>query len=352
MKLGYEVGYINYKQVLRSVNQLEIWSDILEQPFVQLEEKIRNTLRTDNSPNCWLSWGHIKYEYIVLNDFAYKQEFHGFTIFDAVRYKYNLSFSESVRFIYKKYILHSDNLPSNEVILPASKIYKQRDSFVSFTSKPFTNLDRKFWEPLEISSYSLKEDNVYSVAKYKFLSKTNNIVQVRPANLSYAYTFPSKHTKIYSPFSKYKWIADVDENDIGMYDSLIDHGSVLFINKSYKDARIQKNLFPDCGVVWVNGEGYTISDDMLAEFYQRFDYIYIYYDNDHTGITNAVTTASNANTLLSTTKFKPVWLPEKYLEYQYKHYYTGQSRKGVTDNADYIVNFGKKQLYNEINNML
>jgi hypothetical protein len=340
--------HYDYKFIVTHLDQLEVWRDLLGY-YCELEQPICNTLRYDNHPNCWLSYAFHKRGLIVMNDFA-DRKFHGMTVFDAVMHKHSLDFDGACSYIFDNYIA-SKNIEYKDDVLYNPKSPAPKPHFhVSFLPySTFIPVDRKFWQPLEVAAKQLRSDGVYSVYKYRLSNKTRTgIREYLSTGPCYAYTFPSKHIKLYMPTEEKKFLTNADSYDIGMYDELPETGDVLFICKSYKDARIQKNLgFKN--VIWIQGEHFKLPDEIIMDLYERFNTIYIYYDNDKSGRKGATLLAEECNTLTSSDKFKAIWLREDLLDYEYTHYFTNKPKVGINDNGDYLPIFGSKQLKEEIN---
>lgn len=343
------VERIDFRELLDKIDQLEVWRHLLGR-MVYLEEAVTNPFRLDNTPGCWLSYGHTKSYYIVLNDYASRMH-HGWSIFDAWMHTRHVGFQEACQQIYHEFVLSKQPNEISRIQLENTRkltIPKTRPHLTFLPRNGFLLRDKEYWEPLGITSKQLIEDGVYSVYKYRHSTKDGKIAECYPSDHCYAYTFPSKHTKIYRPFSNFKWYANITENDIGMYENLPEFGEILFICKSYKDARIQANLDPYYNVVWTQGEHFKIPDHYLVDFYNRFDNIYVFYDNDHAGITNSQLITTEANTLLDTDKFHSIHLPENDLEWTYYN----RQKQGIKDNADFILNFGAEALTKEIEKLI
>lgn len=342
---------IDYKELARSINQLDIWKDLLGHQ-VMLHQNIVNPFRVDNHPNCWLDYGVVKSDYIVLNDFA-DSRFHGMDMYQAVMHKHKFSFGEAFIYIYRNYYLNKDAKRVVEQVNKLQKTTRKHESHLSFI--PFNGYlkrDKAFWNPLSISSEQLESDGVYSVYKYRCSTKDKTgIIEYKPDTFCYAYTFPkTKHTKLYMPFFEYKWISNTSIEDIGMYEDLPESGNILLICKSYKDARIAKNL--GFNVIWVQNERIKLPIEVIHDLASRFNHIYIFYDNDETGIREATLRQDEYNHITSSKIFKAIYLPVSLLNVKYKHYITGENKVGITDNAEYITVIGKNSLQKQIHNLL
>jgi hypothetical protein len=347
MNLEYR-EYIDMKSLIISIDQIEVWRDILGK-YVFLKEQITNPFRIDSHPNCWLDYGIVKSNFIVLNDFSNRQ-YHGWTIIDAIMHTKKLSFSDALLYLYETYILKKEKQLIQIDKSPQIERHKQ-SKYISFIPKTFTSIDKSFWEPIGISSKDLTEDGTLPVDKIRVQAK-DKIMQIDPSIPAYALTFPSKHLKIYQPLAdkKHKWISNVDIFDIGFIEKLPATGDVLFVCKSYKDARIQinLNLNLDYHVIWLQNEGCSIPETIASDLFERFNHIFFYFDNDSAGISNAKKLANHYDL----DKVKPMWLPEDLTTYRYKDYFTGKNKVGIKDNAEFISVFGKKNLRETIHDTI
>jgi len=83
--------------------QLILWSQLIFNYEVRINEMVTNPLRRDNTPNCWL---HItKFNRVELNDFNLSNHIKsyskfGLSLYDAIKLKYNLdSYNAVEKFI-------------------------------------------------------------------------------------------------------------------------------------------------------------------------------------------------------------------------------------------------------------
>lgn len=324
--------HISYQTILNSVDQLDLWSWFLGYS-VGIGQPICNPLRVDVHGSCFLSWGLVKTDFIVLNDFAYRG-FHGMTIFDAMMYS-GASFDEVCTKIYEEFIVPS-NIKLND--LPGLPVTRNNDfefilNYVPWTlngKEVFIPEDKLFWEQYGISATNLKSDNVKSNRQIIFNSRTSpttfNILSVTP---SYTYLF-DKHKKCYQPYhDKYnKWKSTCTEEDIGGWNTM--NRDDLIITKSYKDWRVLKNS--GYNSIWLQNEGCKIPWNNLIAL-QEIKTKYILFDNDEAGITASNNLADYCN------QFDDSYIPVYFDEHLPK------------DSADLVKTYGNHALEQELANI-
>lgn len=303
--------------------QLELWGWLLNHQ-VELQEYITNPLRIDNYPGCWLSFSLKNPAYIVLNDFADKS-YHGINVFEAVMRKYNVSFKRAVGIIYENYVFKNNLILQNKPKIH----YKKTGNFVfklNYKPKSFTLQDKRYWEPMDISSKQLDEDLVVSVKEFTYNTRWNpqTMFYERPFDPCYSYHI-NDHMKIYRPFMKgiYKWKSNCTERDIP-----IDHlreDEFLIITKSYKDHRILRNLGYES--TWVQSEGTLIPLDLIKLFSKNYKHIIILYDNDKGGRKAAKKIVDYCNNVVGYNQFYQLFYEDELDTAE--HY--------LKDGADYII---------------
>lgn len=278
----YNNERISYQTIIFSCDQLDLWSWFLGFR-IGLHEQFCNPLRSDKHPNCFLSWAYHKSERIVLNDYADRQ-YHGMSVFDAIMYKYNLDFSESLQKINNEFIkVHNIELKENSSYQStrASKfIFILQHHPWTLNKQPiFIKHDKVYWEQYGISSKELKEDNVQSNRRITFNSK-NNPDQFTSLDVTPSYTYLFKnHKKCYQPYNDIKWLSTCSDEDIWGWDNMTNDD--LIITKSYKDYRVLKNS--GYNTIALQSEGTKIPFDKLLKL-KEIKTKYVLFDNDAAGI--------------------------------------------------------------------
>lgn len=311
---------LNEEEILKRITQEEIAEMILGyKPIMYqwIKSPIKLRRNGDNTPGARFEMWNGKLFFIDFGD----QPTHRI-IFKFVADYYNVRFFEALRIINEYFQLGLGNegeirIPKpviNHQSNPEVKFEKQRTDII-YKPKPFSPTDKKIWMPYEISRNNLIEDEVVAIVWYKFWSFTQNkLIVMRPTDPTYAFTEFKGRVKIYKPLSKFKlgkFITNCSENDIGGYDKLPVSGYKLIIKKSYKDYRIIKNQnLPN--TIWFQNEGCVPKQEILIDLCERFEYIYIFFDNDEAGINAAFKLANEFNKLYLN-KALPIWLPENFL---------------------------------------
>lgn len=325
--------YIDKEDVLKYIDQLEVWCWLLDFK-IEIGEYFSNPFRVDNNPGCTLSFGN---KYLLLKDYADPQ-YHNWNIFHATMFKYNLNFDKACALIWETFT------GSKPLVLQERDTHDNSNNcFIDFipnikNNKPiFLQRDADYWKPYGIHSNQLTDDFVYSVNVYRFNDKFNRIFQIYPNEPCYAYAgFDSGNVKIYTPYKEEgKWITNCNADDIWFIDEALSSNiDTLFICKSYKDGRIQKNL--GFNTIAVQNEGIILSMKVINTLASKFKDIIIYFDNDKAGIDNSIRLADYCNSKSLTNKFRYFWLPEK----------------SVKDNGEYFLKYGANSLKKQINNIL
>lgn len=253
--------------------------------------------------------------------------------FDCVRDRFNLqSFYHTLDFI-KENLIIANNLKKTNTLVTVENTIKKKKSQILFKPRRFMDQDKTYWMSYGISKRNLIDDDVFPVSKY--LTKKGDISYMQSAyTLTYAYNgFSSGNVKLYFPFKKKgeKFRTTCTQNDIGGLKFLFDLPK-LVITKSYKDFRVLKNA--GCNVIWFQNEGMIPKKEIILNVLKisKFKEIFIFFDNDDTGIKAAIKVANHINELLGEEIAIPINLPESFI------------KRGVTDPADLRKIGGKERL--------
>lgn len=307
---------LNEEEILKRVTQEEIAEMILGyKPIMYqwIKSPIKERRSGDRTPGARFELWNNKLFFIDFGD----QPTHRVIIKFVADY-YNVKFYEALRIINQYFGLGLGNETEIKVPKPViehrydvkSNTQKQRTDII-YKPRPLTPKDKSYWIPYEISRNNLIEDEVIAITWYKFYSNNQSKWMVnRPPDLTYAFTEFKGRVKIYRPFSKSKFITNCNSDDIGGYDKLPVSGNKLIIKKSYKDYRIVKNQ--ELNTIWFQNEGQVPNEGLLIDLCERFDHIYIFFDNDEPGI-KASFKISNIINSLYPDKALPIWLPENFL---------------------------------------
>ena len=158
------------------------------------------------------------------------------------------------------------------------KQYIHKSSKVEVTIREWKDYDLQYWESYGISLNWLKFGRVYPIS-YIFINGNRF-----PAE-KYAYVYIEKKDgnitmKIYQPFSeKMKWLSKHDNSVWDLWDRLPQRGNKLIITSSRKDALC---IWSNTGIptISMQGEGYIPKEHVVQQLKDRFEVIYVLYDND------------------------------------------------------------------------
>ena len=279
-------GVFRPKDILRYVNQLEVWQDVLNCPGLQVNEMIRNPMRADKKPDCYIR----EYKGVLLfTDFAYP-EYNTYTCIYAVARINNVTKHQAVNMITNKYIFKNNIKITKKVIKQdAKRVRKVTGKTVSFHFNPYVNKDKQptytkadaeYWLKRGIHSKQLRRHNVYSVYNWYY----NNYV-IQPKSICYAYYSPKTgQTKLYQPYDKKRFpFSTMDKNHIN-YGNEHCKSSAAILTKSLKDLMVLENLFPDINIYSVESESMLPTD---TTFLLKHSAVFVLYDNDQPGIDGA-----------------------------------------------------------------
>lgn len=281
---GYveDIPHLNKEEILTRVTQQEIFSMVME---CQLGRYYISPFRTDENPGAYFDWYGHKLFFVDFGDTVRKHR----DCFNAIQDIYGVSFNSALSIIDNHFNLGlgigNVAVPDRVLLHPAPiKVLKDRTDII-YQRRRFTTADQQYWQSYGITSRQLTGDKVVAIVWYRFFSKRlRKEVAIRPSTIAYAYSF-GEHVKVYTPHAqlrKRKWITNCTVNDIGFMDVLPLNGRKLTITKSYKDARILRNMGIE--TIWFQNEGMIPDDEILVRLCKRFDKIFVLFDNDSTGI--------------------------------------------------------------------
>lgn len=158
------------------------------------------------------------------------------------------------------------------------KQYIHKSSKLEVTIREWREHDLQYWESYGINLEWLKFGRVYPIS-HIFIN--NNRF---PAE-KYAYVYVEKKDgnitmKVYQPFSdRMKWLSKHDNSVWDLWDRLPEKGNKLIITSSRKDALC---IWANTGIpaISLQGEGYIPKEHVVQQLKDRFEIVYVLYDND------------------------------------------------------------------------
>jgi hypothetical protein len=248
-------------------------------------EKVTSPFREDNNPNCWFETSpHGDLRFI---DFGNPEVINGVKMFNmncfnAIKVYYQLdTFQQTLSFINKA--IRENKISSikftKKKIIPIQK----GETKITFRPREFNQHDKNFWNQYGISKKNLIDDKVFAVECFKIEKELTHNIIIYPYDICYIYTdFKKSHKKIYRPHKlKNRFITNCSKNDIGSVSDLLYTSNRLYITKSYKDCRVLRNI--NLESIWLQNEGMFPDKEILFPIVQRYDKVFIFFDNDYTG---------------------------------------------------------------------
>lgn len=250
---------------------------------------LHSPLRKDNNPSFGYfigESGEICFKDFVLGagDFVkFVQILYGLTYFEALS-KIVIDFNLTYHFLYK------DVEKTKKDYKPES--YESRDKLLSKAnnfilgkkSRAWKFYDLTYWNQFGIDVDILELYNVEPI-EYIFINNTPILAD------KFAYCFKEfkdgKETyKIYQPFNKkYKWLNNHNDSVWQGWEQLPDKANKLIITKSLKDVMSIVNVLK-IPAVSLQAESVIPKEHIINQLKDRFEYMYIWYDNDFDSDTN------------------------------------------------------------------
>ena len=254
---------------------------------VSLSGNMISPLREDKNPSFGYFISKNGSKEILFNDFnlgggdfiKFVQLKFGLNYFEALS-KIAIDFNVQDHFFVKdiertKKTYDPDKYPTKrEKLLASSSVVK-----IGRKVREWNMYDLKFWYQFGITKDILDLYNIEPIS-YIFL----NQVPIVPEKYSYCYPEfkDDKVTyKIYQPFSeKYKWLTNHDSSVWQGWRQLPEKGETLIITSSLKDVMAIKST-TDYNAVALQNEGIYPKKSVIKELHDRFELIYLLYDNDY-----------------------------------------------------------------------
>lgn len=240
---------------------------------------IKSPLRQENNPSFGLfskDGNHIYYK-----DFATGESGNVYNLLSKL---WDLPIRETYRRIAKDFIV-----PSVTNTTKHTKVYKASDTILKCRKREWEQHDIDYWNSYGVPVKWLDYAEVYPIS-HKIYIKDNKEMVFGVDKYAYAFVEHKEGNttlKIYQPFNQYgyKWISKHDGSVISLWTKIPQKGEKLVICSSVKDALClwANTLVP---AIALQGEGYIMSDTAINQLKQRYENIYILFDNDDPGIYN------------------------------------------------------------------
>ena len=198
--------------------------------------------------------------------------------------------------------------------------------------------DMEYWSSYGISLKWLEYCDIFPIS-HIFLIHQNGEQLIISAD-KYAYVYIERKDnkvslKIYQPYStNFKWMSKHDASVWDLWTKIPEKGDKLIITSSRKDALC---LWANTGIpsLSLQGEGYVPKEKVINQLKERYNKIYVFYDND---FKNKVNNGRNYGRILAE-KFN---LQQIEIPTEYKS----------KDPSDLYKNWGKEVFLNVINQLI
>lgn len=266
---------IDLDYILKNVGELNILSHYLG--ISKIPCIINSPLRIDNNPSFGL-WANHE-QRIYYTDLATKESGDIYTLFKK---KWNLSFQEVLYKIYSEVPIDKSNVISNILNYHTNKRLYNNNVDLKCKVRDWKNYDLEYWEQYGISLKWLKFGDVYPIS-HIIVIKNNKTSIINADKYAYVYVERKDNTislKIYQPFSqKFKWSNKHDSSVWDLWTKLPEKGDNLIITSSRKDALCvwENTNIPS---ISLQAESYLPKEHVLQQLKDRFNNIYVLYDND------------------------------------------------------------------------
>lgn len=298
---------VSLEEVLSKVTESDIlfyYLGISEIPCI-----IRSPLREDKKPSFGLYSNDGKR--IFYTDFSTRERG---GLFDLLSNMWKISYKEVLEKINKdipKFTSGSNIKAYKSCNIRTTNNYN-KSTDLQCKIREWRDYDIEYWNSYGVPLEWLKYAEVYPIS-HKIIIKDNHRYTFGADKYAYAYVEHKEGKvtlKIYQPFNTngYKWANKHDTSVISLWTKVPKNGKNICICSSLKDALC---LWANTGIpsLAIQGEGYTISNTAINDLKNRYENIFILFDNDEAGLLNG-------EKLSNLTGFTNIVLP-KLEEYGY-----------------------------------
>ena len=235
-------------------------------------EVINSPLRQDNNPSLGL-FINSKTNGLWFKDFGSGE---GGSLYDLLAKMWNVSKDK----VYKRIL---EDMPAPALIRKhGAKVYRKSAGKVEVRVREWKDYDIAYWDSYGISLPWLKFGEIYPIS-HIILTKNGHSYPI-PAE-KYAYVYVERKDgivsfKIYQPYSKeYKWMSKHDSSVWDLWTKIPEKGDKLIITSSRKDALA---IWSNTGIpaLSLQGEGYIPKEHVVQQLKDRYNKVYVLYDND------------------------------------------------------------------------
>lgn len=206
-------------------------------------------------------------------------------VFDLLMKTWGCNFQKCIDTIVKDFdsLMHNGAEIRKCQVDTSKVVYHKSSTSIQVKFREWRDYDIEFWETYGISLPWLEFGDIHPISRI-FYTK-DGITKDCPAD-KYAYVYIERKDgvptfKIYQPFSETtKWISKHNSSVWDLWTQLPEKGNKLIITSSRKDALC---IWENTGIpaISLQGEGYFPKEQVIRELKNRFEQIYVLYDNDY-----------------------------------------------------------------------
>ena len=235
-------------------------------------EVINSPLRQDNNPSLGLFINN-RTNSLWFKDFGSGEKG---SLYDLLARMWNVSKDK----VYDRIL---EDMPAPALIRKrGAKVYRKSAGKVEVRVREWRDYDIAYWDSYGISLPWLKFGEIYPIS-HIILTKNGHSYPI-PAE-KYAYVYVERKDgivsfKIYQPYSKeYKWMSKHDSSVWDLWTKIPEKGDKLIITSSRKDALA---IWSNTGIsaLSLQGEGYIPKEHVVQQLKDRYNKVYVLYDND------------------------------------------------------------------------
>lgn len=283
MVINLNKTFVTKDALLKYITDYEIYRMYIENSKITTKGRSISPLREDNNPSFGFFIGDSNE--LCFNDFLLGSG-------DCIKFvmlKFDLSFFEALSKIAldagldDKFII-KNTFKTNILASPNDKreeyIKKINSNYLGKTGRQWDLRDYSFWNQYGITKPILDRYNVQPVS-YIHLG-ADKIMKADFHTYCYNEFKDGRNTyKIYQPNNlQYKWLNNHNDSVWQGWTQMPEKGKILIITKSLKDVMSIVSL-TGIPAVSLQAEGVNPKSQVIEELKDRFDSIYVLYDNDY-----------------------------------------------------------------------
>lgn len=235
-------------------------------------EVINSPLRQDNNPSLGLFINN-RTNSLWFKDFGSGEKG---SLYDLLAKMWNVSKDK----VYDRIL---EDMPAPALIRKHGvKVYRKSAGKVEVRVREWRDYDIAYWDSYGISLPWLKFGEIYPIS-HIILTKNGHSYPIPAEKYAYVYVEMKDGIvsfKIYQPYSKeYKWMSKHDSSVWDLWTKIPEKGDKLIITSSRKDALA---IWSNTGIpaLSLQGEGYIPKEHVVQQLKDRYNKVYVLYDND------------------------------------------------------------------------